>query len=95
MGDVEMKDSRLDEVKEKLRSIIDCKNDFSLNQINAQFLVSNTEQLRSQIRQLADSIGMQEIDHPDPVTLLQAILTYVDTAMDQQMSAENIAKQVR
>jgi hypothetical protein len=35
---------------------------------------------------------MQGVDHPDPAVLLQAIASYVSTAMDDQLSAGGEAK---
>jgi hypothetical protein len=37
---------------------------------------------------------MEGIDHPDPITLLQAILTYVETVLNEQLSPEDLSKQV-
>ncbi|KAI6170800.1 Adenylate kinase isoenzyme 6-like protein [Aphelenchoides bicaudatus] len=72
--DVEMKDdNREEEVREKLRAIID---------------VSSPE-FSTHVRQLADSVGLEGVEHPDPVVLLQAIVIYVRQALERDQTDTN------
>lgn len=87
-----MKDTESEaQVLEKLRSIIDGKH-FTFPTFTLSFLV-NSPDFQAQIRQLADTIGMEAVKHPDSATLLKAIVTYIENIVEQKNFGD-VSKQV-